>query len=262
MTAPSSTAVTAPAAPAAPDKPSANLDEEDDDDLQMMLPVSTATATTNGHNSTYDDEDANYADHSNTTREADNLTPPPPPITHSDDDDDDPLPHPPVTNPPISPHRYTDTNPQYPHRTTKWNAMLAAWDDTRPHVLRRRLRKGIPTPQRAAVWLRLASVGAQLQNHPGAYQRFLQEPLTPKAEVIERDIHRTFPGHPWLAGEEGQAALRRVLLAYAVYDPTTGYCQGMNFIAGLLLTVLGEGREEEAFWMLVCTWLVSCVYVV
>mmetsp|Transcript_14405 Transcript_14405/g.16517 ORF Transcript_14405/g.16517 Transcript_14405/m.16517 type:complete len:528 (+) Transcript_14405:264-1847(+) len=46
----------------------------------------------------------------------------------------------------------------------------------------------------------------------------------------------------------GQAALRRVLRAYSVYDRDVGYCQGMNFIAGMLLTFMSE---EEAFWLLV-----------
>jgi hypothetical protein len=46
----------------------------------------------------------------------------------------------------------------------------------------------------------------------------------------------------------GQAALRRVLRAYSYYDPEVGYCQGMNFIAGMFLTLM---PEEEAFWMLV-----------
>jgi hypothetical protein len=47
----------------------------------------------------------------------------------------------------------------------------------------------------------------------------------------------------------GQAALRRVLRAYSYYDPEVGYCQGMNFIAGMFLTQM---NEEEAFWLLVC----------
>lgn len=48
--------------------------------------------------------------------------------------------------------------------------------------------------------------------------------------------------------QSGQAALRRVLRAYSYYDPEVGYCQGMNFIAGMFLTLM---TEEEAFWMLV-----------
>lgn len=48
--------------------------------------------------------------------------------------------------------------------------------------------------------------------------------------------------------QSGQAALRRVLRAYSYYDPEVGYCQGMNFIAGMFLTQMSE---EEAFWLLV-----------
>jgi hypothetical protein len=42
---------------------------------------------------------------------------------------------------------------------------------------------------------------------------------------IELDLPRTFPRHAWLAGEEGQAALRAVLTAYAGHNPDVGYCQ-------------------------------------
>jgi Rab-GTPase-TBC domain len=37
--------------------------------------------------------------------------------------------------------------------------------------------------------------------------------------------------------KEGKSALRRVLCAYAMRNPEVGYCQGLNFIAGLLLQV-------------------------
>ena len=32
-----------------------------------------------------------------------------------------------------------------------------------------------------------------------------------------------------------QIALRQVLRAYALYNPTVGYCQGMGMIVGLIL---------------------------
>lgn len=41
----------------------------------------------------------------------------------------------------------------------------------------------------------------------------------------------------------------RVLRAYAVYDTEVGYCQGMNFLAGLLLTWMPN--EATAFAALV-----------
>ncbi|XP_042039472.1 TBC1 domain family member 8B-like [Salvia splendens] len=64
---------------------------------------------------------------------------------------------------------------------------------------------------------------------------------------IEKDLPRTFPGHPAL-DEDGRNALRRVLTAYARHNQSVGYCQAMNFFAGLLLLLM---PEETAFWTLV-----------
>lgn len=43
-------------------------------------------------------------------------------------------------------------------------------------------------------------------------------------------------------------SLRRVLVAFAHYQPQIGYCQSLNFLAGLLLLFM---NEEKSFWMLV-----------
>jgi sulfur transfer complex TusBCD TusB component (DsrH family) len=66
-----------------------------------------------------------------------------------------------------------------------------------------------------------------------------------KAQV-EKDLPRTFPAHSLLDGV-GRDALRRVLLAYAKHNPSVGYCQGLNFLAGLLLLLM---PEESAFYVL------------
>ncbi|KAK6142316.1 hypothetical protein DH2020_022664 [Rehmannia glutinosa] len=66
--------------------------------------------------------------------------------------------------------------------------------------------------------------------------------------TIMQDLPRTFPGHPWLDTPEGHAALRRVLVAYSFRDSDVGYCQGLNYVAALLLLVMKT--EEDAFWML------------
>jgi hypothetical protein len=77
---------------------------------------------------------------------------------------------------------------------------------------------------------------------------------------LESDIHITASGgtsKPLSNSDDipgGQAALRRVLRAYSYYDREIGYCQGMNFIAGMFLTVMSE---EEAFWLLVGTYVRS-----
>lgn len=62
----------------------------------------------------------------------------------------------------------------------------------------------------------------------------------PWSQVIARDIHRTFPEHPQFGFEQGQQELFRVLKAYSVHDLEVGYCQGMAFVAGILLMYLPE----------------------
>jgi Rab-GTPase-TBC domain len=66
-------------------------------------------------------------------------------------------------------------------------------------------------------------------------------------DQIAKDVPRTFPLDAAMDAEKC-AALQRVLAAYASHDPDLGYCQGMNFIAGLLLLHM---PEENAFWGLV-----------
>jgi hypothetical protein len=61
---------------------------------------------------------------------------------------------------------------------------------------------------------------------------------------IDKDTHRTFPGHVTLSSKSGQNAMYNVLRAYAAFDPEVGYSQGMNFLVGMLLTYLSP---PEAF---------------
>ena len=63
-------------------------------------------------------------------------------------------------------------------------------------------------------------------------------------EQVEKDLRRTDIG----SEPERLAGMRRVLCAYAAFNPDVGYVQGMNFIVVALLGVL---TEPEAFWMLV-----------
>lgn len=60
---------------------------------------------------------------------------------------------------------------------------------------------------------------------------------------------RTFPANPFIQSADGQAALRRVLLAFAQHKQDVGYCQGLNYVAALLLLAMGRD-EEKAFWLL------------
>ena len=46
---------------------------------------------------------------------------------------------------------------------------------------------------------------------------------------------RTFPSHPYFTHQHGQKTLHNVLHAYAVSDKDVGYCQGLSFVAGIIL---------------------------
>ncbi len=49
--------------------------------------------------------------------------------------------------------------------------------------------------------------------------------------------------------KSGKNRLFNVLKAYQAYDPAIGYCQGMNFVAALLLQHIPD--EEDVFWTMV-----------
>jgi len=60
---------------------------------------------------------------------------------------------------------------------------------------------------------------------------------------------RTFPTHPYFSAQlgAGQLSLYNLLKAYSLLDPEVGYCQGLSFVAGVLLLHMSE---EDAFHML------------
>eukprot|EP00026_Physarum_polycephalum_P001815 Phypoly_transcript_01818.p1 GENE.Phypoly_transcript_01818~~Phypoly_transcript_01818.p1 ORF type:complete len:898 (+),score=138.55 Phypoly_transcript_01818:81-2774(+) len=62
---------------------------------------------------------------------------------------------------------------------------------------------------------------------------------------IEKDLRRTFPGHPLFEAEDGKAILRRILLAYALRNPNIGYCQSMNVLAAFILLVTQPNRQHQ-----------------
>lgn len=74
------------------------------------------------------------------------------------------------------------------------------------------------------------------------------KPLTLQAqsqeEQIEKDIPRTFAGHPQVAGLE--AIIRQILLDYAVADPDVGYCQGMSFVAAVVSANVPDPSEASS----------------
>ena len=150
---------------------------------------------------------------------------------------------------------------------------------SRSDKLKRYIRKGIPPAWRGAAWFWYAGGPEQLSKAPGLYWKLVAQTeqgylSDADREHIERDLHRTFPDNVRfkpdvavfrdnLLSQTGVAyqqdspaletpvlcALRRVLQAFAIHNPDIGYCQSLNFLAGLLLLFLDQD-EEKAFTLL------------
>ena len=88
------------------------------------------------------------------------------------------------------------------------------------------------------------------------YKMFLFKELDKsKSDLIFRDIKRTFPLQNYNSinknkKQMNEASLYNVLKAFWNIDEEIGYCQGMNYIAGFLLTNTNF-NEKNAFFLLI-----------
>lgn len=125
------------------------------------------------------------------------------------------------------------------------------WSNTEKHQLKLLYRNGVPHKKRAEVWWQVLGCEARRQQLPDAYEKYSAEALDPKVVgEIQRDLARTLPTHRMFKTEAGREKLRSVLHAFACHYPRVRYCQGVNFIAALLLIVFD--KAERAFWALAC----------
>ena len=120
----------------------------------------------------------------------------------------------------------------------------------KPSLFKELVVSGVPSELRWEVWK--AALGG-LRSFGGAEGRY-QELLCERSSwesLIEQDSKRTFLVLPLEGANKGHSrSLQNICKAYANLSPEVGYCQGMNFIVGLLLLVSG-GAEEETFWVFV-----------
>ncbi|KAL6065054.1 poly(ADP-ribose) glycohydrolase [Balamuthia mandrillaris] len=139
------------------------------------------------------------------------------------------------------------------HNAQQWQAYLRNNKNrlyTTTVAFKNLVRRGIPMNRRRQAWLLCSGARRKMEQNEGYYKSLLRQHETepsPFAEQIALDAPRTFPGHPYF-DEKGQEKLKRILVAYAIRNPTVGYCQSMNFFTGMILLFM---KEEEAFWMLV-----------
>lgn len=159
-------------------------------------------------------------------------------------------------------------------RRNKWIALmtkqgLSTTDPTKfPEMnekVKRYARKGYPPEWRGAMWWYYSGGQHALKQkeNVGLYaslaQRVKQDELNKDdKDAIERDLDRTFPDNihfrpepatDLLDGESDDEPvliqdLREVLSCFALNNPSIGYCQSLNFIAGLLLLFLKQDKEK------------------
>ncbi|KAG8240850.1 TBC1 domain member 4, partial [Homalodisca vitripennis] len=112
-------------------------------------------------------------------------------------------------------------------------------------ILTQAIRQGVPRSKRGEIWLYLAERHCSLTppfdssrfpNYNTHYEELLKQ-LTSQQHAILIDLGRTFPNHTYFSSPlgPGQLALYNLLKAYSLLDPDVGYCQGLSFVAGVLL---------------------------
>ncbi|KAH8732399.1 rab-GTPase-TBC domain-containing protein [Phaeosphaeriaceae sp. PMI808] len=168
-------------------------------------------------------------------------------------------------------------------RRNKWITLmskqgLSTTDPTRfPEMcekVKRYARKGYPPEWRGAMWWYYSGGQHTLTQKEmvGLYAslvaRVKQGELNKDdKDAIERDLDRTFPDNihfrpepatDLLDGESDDEPkliqdLREVLSCFALNNPSIGYCQSLNFIAGLLLLFLKQDKERSFIMLTIIT---------
>ncbi|KAK4876316.1 hypothetical protein RN001_012738 [Aquatica leii] len=119
------------------------------------------------------------------------------------------------------------------------------------------LAEGIPTEFRRTLWMNLAERHLSSRNvnwlkvERECFSEWSHPADSELGVQIVKDLHRTgcslFCG---VDGQENQALLKRVLLAYARWNKSVGYCQGFNMLAALILQVT-EKCETDALKLMI-----------
>ncbi|KAM7113056.1 TBC1 domain family member 1 isoform 3-T6 [Ciconia maguari] len=154
---------------------------------------------------------------------------------------------------------YEEITPCLKDVTLIWEKMLSApgrskikFDVEKIHSA---VAQGVPRHHRGEIWKFLAEQYHLKHQFPSKQQpkdtpyKELLKQLTSQQHAILIDLGRTFPTHPYFSAQlgAGQLSLYNILKAYSLLDQEVGYCQGLSFVAGVLLLHMSE---EDAFKML------------
>ncbi|XP_018551236.2 LOW QUALITY PROTEIN: TBC1 domain family member 1 [Lates calcarifer] len=154
---------------------------------------------------------------------------------------------------------YEEITPCLKEVTVVWEKMLGTPGRAKikfdAETIHAAVAQGVPRQHRGEIWKFLSEQYLLRQTVPSRppanhtpYKELLKQ-LTSQQHAILIDLGRTFPTHPYFQAQlgAGQLSLYNLLKAYSLLDPEVGYCQGLSFIAGVLLLHMGE---EDAFNML------------
>uniref|UniRef100_A0A3B3YCC9 TBC1 domain family member 1 n=1 Tax=Poecilia mexicana TaxID=48701 RepID=A0A3B3YCC9_9TELE len=154
---------------------------------------------------------------------------------------------------------YEEITPCLKEVTVVWEKLLSTPGRTKvkfdTETIHAAVAQGVPRQHRGEIWKFLSEQYLLRQTVPSRppsnhtpYKELLKQ-LTSQQHAILIDLGRTFPTHPYFQAQlgAGQLSLFNILKAYSLLDPEVGYCQGLSFIAGVLLLHMGE---EDAFNML------------
>ncbi|XP_064916792.1 TBC1 domain family member 1 isoform X8 [Columba livia] len=154
---------------------------------------------------------------------------------------------------------YEEITPCLKDVTSIWEKMLSTpgrskikFDVEKIHSA---VAQGVPRHHRGEIWRFLAEQYHLKHQFPSKQQpkdtpyKELLKQLTSQQHAILIDLGRTFPTHPYFSAQlgAGQLSLYNILKAYSLLDQEVGYCQGLSFVAGVLLLHMSE---EDAFKML------------
>ena len=121
------------------------------------------------------------------------------------------------------------------------------------NIIKDMLREGPPPLQyRRKLWLISSGAAREISSNPGYYKRLLEYSKMvpcPSENQIKLDLRRTFPEEKDCMTETFLERLKNILICYSTRNTSVGYCQGMNFIGGRILLIMGN--EEQAFWLFI-----------
>ncbi|XP_030114824.4 TBC1 domain family member 30 isoform X1 [Taeniopygia guttata] len=155
----------------------------------------------------------------------------------------------------VSQKRWVDTKLKFTLEPSLGQNGFQQWHDALKAVAR--LPTGIPKEWRRKVWLTLADhyLHSIAIDWDKTMRFTFNERSNPDDDSmgiqIVKDLHRT--GCSSYCGQEAEqdrVVLKRVLLAYARWNKSVGYCQGFNILAALILEVM-EGNEGDALKIMI-----------